>query len=364
MCAPGTEAIAAHEAKRALPDATVTLTDGGVDLVGPSSLVMRANLLLRLPARVLLRFGDISARDFGKLEQGLEKLPWSTVLPHGSALSIRAAAQRCRLFHTGAIAERLANATNMAIGATVSAKTDDATLPLQVLIRGQKDEFTVSIDTSGALLHRRGWRLEGGEAPLRETLAAALLALAEHAPDEPLCDPMCGSGTLVIEAALAAIGRAPGIARSFAFERFVSFDAARWTALCEAARASESPRALALVAADADEAQLEVARRNAARAGVAELIDFRCVSLGQLKPPAERGLVVTNPPYGKRIGAHGGAPLRELYNELGRALKGAFARWRAAVVVEDQRMLAPLGLSARGAHVLPNGGLRVWVGRR
>ncbi len=360
VCSPGTEKLAVAEASRLLPGARVALADGGVDVEGDASLIARSNLWLRLPTRVLLRLGDVEARDFGKLERGLATLPFASLLPRNAAIAIRASAQRSRLYHTGALAERVALAAQKAIGATLS--DDEAAFSL--LLRGVHDRFTLSLDTSGELLHRRGWRTEGGEAPLRETLAAALLALANHRPDEPLCDPMCGSGTLVIEAAGAALGRAPGIARRFAFEHFAGFDEEAWAALCDEARASERSDAPVLVAADADPEQLSVARRNAERAKLEGRIEFREAELKALTPSQDRGLLVANPPYGKRIGARGGKPLRALYDELGRALGGAFARWRAAVVVEDRRLLPALKMSAQDAHSLSNGGLRVWVGQK
>lgn len=360
VCSPGTEKLALAEAVRLLPGATITLAEGGVAVEGDASLVARSNLWLRLPTRVLLRLGDVEARDFGKLERGLATLPFSSLLPRNAAIAIRASAQRSRLYHTGALAERVALAAQKVIGATLG---DDDTA-FSLLLRGVHDRFTLSLDTSGELLHRRGWRTEGGEAPLRETLAAALLAIANHRPGEPLCDPMCGSGTLVIEAASAALGRAPGIARSFAFERFAGFDQKAWTDLRDEARARERRDAPVFVAADADPEQLAVARRNAERASVQDRIEFREAELRTLTPTQDRGLLVANPPYGKRIGARGGQPLRAVYDELGRALGGAFARWRAAVVVEDRRLLPALKMPAQDAQGLSNGGLRVWVGQK
>lgn len=361
VCSPGTETLALEEARARLPGVQLALTKGGVDVEGPSSTMARANLWLRLPSRVLLRLGDVEARDFGRLERGLEKRPWADVLPRGAPITVRAAATRCRLYHTGALAERVARAAGRT---TLARVDDDDPSSFQVLLRGEHDRFTVSIDTSGELLHRRGWRQEGGEAPLRETLAAALLSIARHRPDEPLCDPMCGSGTLVIEAALAALGRAPGLARSFAFERFVGADHTALERLRDEARRSERTQIAGIVGADADPAQLAVARRNAERAGVGSHIEWRHTPLSGLSAPASAGLLVANPPYGKRIGADGGTSLKSLYAALGRALGGPFATFRAAVIVEDKRLLPALGMTEHDAQSLHHGGLRVWVGQR
>ncbi len=319
----------------------------------------RANLWLRLPTRVLLRLGEIEARDFRRLRRGVAALPLGR-LPRGARVAIRAAASKSRLYHTGAIAEQVV----LGLGDAIGAVAGDGADAFDVLVRGRGDVFTVSLDTSGARLHQRGWRRDGGEAPLRETLAAALLALAGHADDEPLCDPLCGSGTIVVEAALRAIGRAPGVDRTFAFERFADHDARAWAALRDEARARERPRALPIYGADADPEQIAAARRNAERAGVAAHVTLEVVPLSAQRAPTPRGLVASNPPYGRRVGAKGGA-LPPLYAALGAMLRGPFSGWRAALLVEDRRLLSRIGgIDAGRAVMLSNGGLRVWVASR
>ena len=347
VAAPGTEALVEAEARAQL-DATVEVVDGGVMVRGAPTLVQRANLWLRLPTRVLLRLGDIEARDFGKLQRGLGKLPIERWLPRGSRLSLRASQTRSRLFHTGAIVERAIEALGDVF--TISEDEDAHAL----VLRGLRDVFTVSLDTSGALLHRRGWRTDGGDAPLRETLAAALLAIVDHQPHEPLCDPMCGSGTLAIEGALRASNRAPGLGRTFAFERFVEHDDAGWQRLRAEARA-KIVAAPPIFASDSDASQLANARANAGRAEVD--IDFEHTPVARLRPRTERGLVLTNPPYGKRVGGEGQA-----LRDLRRALLGSFSGWRAAVLLPDRGRLSEMLL---GEHTqLVNGGLRVYLGQR
>jgi putative N6-adenine-specific DNA methylase len=344
-------------------DANPRVVSGGVelsaDLACVHALIARANLQLRLPTRVLLRVGETEARDFARLRKGTAAMPWKQLLPTGAPISIRAAAARCRLYHTGAIAEQVALALADAVGARVVVDDEDA---FSVLVRGSRDRFTLSLDTSGARLHQRGWRQDGGAAPIRETLASAVLALAAHAPDEPLLDPMCGSGTIVLEAALAAIGRAPGLDRHFSFERFIGHDAAAWEKLREDARAQERPRALPFVGSDADPAQIETALRNAERAGVHELVRFEVVTLASVKPRSPRGLLATNAPYGRRVAARGSAALAALYAELARLLRGPMSAWRAAILAEDRKLLAVV--TGSSAIALENGGLRVWLGQR
>ncbi|MEO6954784.1 MAG: RNA methyltransferase [Polyangia bacterium] len=349
VAAPGTEALVEAEARATL-DASIEATEGGVTVRGPSGLVQRANLWLRLPTRVLLRLGDIEARDFGKLQRGLGKLPLARWLPRGAKISLRASQTRSRLFHTGAIVERAAETLSKAFG-LVTTDDDDANA---LVLRGLRDMFTVSLDTSGALLHRRGWRTDGGDAPLRETLAAALLAICAHRADEPLCDPMCGSGTIAIEGALRASNRAPGLDRTFAFERFVEHDEQRWQELRAEARA-RIVSAPPVFASDTDAAQLATARANAERAGVT--IEFEHVPIARARPRVTHGLLLTNPPYGKRIGGDSQA-----LRDLRRALLGPFVAWRAAVLLPDRARLSELGLTKHTP--LSNGGLRVYLGQR
>ena len=214
VVAPGLEEAAAREIA-ALPDAADLRPEvGGVEWSAPAIGGYRANLWLRLPTRVLGRVGTVESREFGKLRRRAAGLDWGAFVAPGASLSLRASASRSRLYHTGAIVETAALAIGDAVKGTHVAKDDEAA-DVSILVRGHEDHFTFSVDASGERLHRRGARVEVGAAPLRETLAAGLLALAGWDPSLPLVDPMCGAGTIVIEAALQALDRAPGIDRAF-----------------------------------------------------------------------------------------------------------------------------------------------------
>src|SRR6187551_2464572 len=209
IVAPGLEEAARHEVE-ALPDTSaIDVELGGVSWTGPVASGYRANLWLRVATRVLARVGDVEAREFGKLRRRAERLPWSRFVPRGAAIAVRASATRCRLYHTGALAEAAVLAIADAVPGVHACATDEEPA-ITLMVRGVQDRFTFSADASGERLHRRGARVETGEAPLRETLAAGLLALAGWTPGTALCDPMCGAGTIVIEAAMQAAGRAPG----------------------------------------------------------------------------------------------------------------------------------------------------------
>jgi putative N6-adenine-specific DNA methylase len=230
------------------------------------------------------------------------------------------------------------------------------------------DRFMFSVDASGELLHRRGARVETGTAPLRETLAAGLLALARWRPGIALVDPMCGAGTIVIEAAMQAQGLAPGAGRAFAMERWpisAAPDVApEFTALRDEARSgggAAGAAEAAIIGSDRDARTIESARRNAERAGIAERLTLACRDADAARPPAPTGLLITNPPYGRRLGDTRAAARG--YRDLGRVLRAHFRGWRAAVVTpakldgERQLGLRPAQSSAR--FPLRNGGLAI-----
>jgi putative N6-adenine-specific DNA methylase len=341
VAAPGLEPVVAAEV-RALPGvAQVAEVPGGVEFEGEP---WTANLWLRTATRVLVRVGEVQARDFAKLRAGAAKLPWKQFARAPVRVEVSASARKCRLYHTGAIEERVAGAVTDVLGAA-----DAPTL--HVLVRGDHDVFTFSVDSSGELLHKRGWRVDTARASLRETLAAGLLQLAEWNPRaEPLVDPMCGAGTIVVEAALTALGRAPGAQRSFAFES--------WPGVGARPGVAPPTRDLPLIlGADRDAATLELARRNAERAGVAAQVTLLHADAATLQLPAPSGLILANPPYGKRLAAV--RPAIDALASLVRRHPG----WRLAVLLPDDRAaLRALSLRPpRRRHALDNGGLRVWL---
>ena len=350
--------------------------EGGVEFSGGMGAGMAANLHSRIATRILLRMGEVKARDFAPLRRSLAKLPWTNFVPRDRALRIDVSTGHCRLYHTGALAEGVELAIRDSVGDLPKRekrpephephepnepnepnKDDDCT---RILLRGQDDRFTASIDSSGALLHRRGWRLEAGRAPLRETLAAGVLALCEYDPALPLVDPMCGAGTIAIEAAAMARKIPPGLGRAFAFQRWPAHDAPSWLRLRDATpAAAHTPTAI--VASDRDGRAVEVARRNAARAHVEDDIRFAVADFGQDQIPTTPGLLVVNPPYGHRLGQRTQA-LR-LARGIGQTLLAHYRGWRAGILCPDAQFVASVSAGARRApatiHVLRNGGLRV-----
>lgn len=340
------------------------VVEGGVEFSGALAAGMDANLHSRIATRIILRMGEVKARDFAPLRRSLAKLPWQNYVPRDRALRIDVSTSHCRLYHTGALAETVELAIADRVGKLPKrekqaepSEDEDCT---RILLRGQDDRFTASVDTSGALLHRRGWRLEAGRAPLRETLAAGLLALCEYDPALPFVDPMCGAGTIAIEAAAMARKMAPGLARPFAFEHWPAHDASAWKALRDSAVALPNAPAL-ILALDRDARAVDTARHNAERANVQNDVRFAEAAFGEGEIPTQTGLLVVNPPYGHRLGDKGQA--QRLALTLGKTLAMRYRGWRAGVLCPNPAFVAAVAAGTRRApsktHALRNGGLRV-----
>ncbi|WP_305042204.1 THUMP domain-containing class I SAM-dependent RNA methyltransferase [Geoalkalibacter sp.] len=331
---------------------------GGLSFSGELADVYRANLWLRSAGRVLVRFAEIRATGFPELYQKCLRLPWGRFIRPSTALEVRVHCRRSRLMHTGRIAETLTAAVDRALGREAPL---DAELPKQlVLVRFEDDRAQISIDSSGELLHRRGYRLEQGAAPLRETLAAALLHAVGWQPGVSLWDPMCGSGTLLIEAALLARNRAPGLHRAFAFEGWPHFRAGRWQVLREQSLAAEhSASGQTLYGSELDPRLAEIAARNAARAGIAALLDLRAGDFRQLPPPtvAVPGILLCNPPYGERLGER--RALMDFFREFGGFLRRHASGWRGGFLASDPRLAQATGLRPQAGPTFAHGGLSV-----
>ncbi|HET7042717.1 MAG TPA: hypothetical protein VFI13_11885, partial [Gemmatimonadales bacterium] len=278
-----------------------------------------------LANRITVRLGRFHASEFWELEKRAERLAWHAWVPKGGTVAFRVTSRKSKLYHNDAIAERLgalvaAKVPGVSVAATAAdddAETDPRAAPAQLfLVRLVNDEVTISIDSSGDLLFRRGWRQATAKAPLRETLAAAMLTASGWDGTTALHDPFCGAGTIVIEAARRLRRIPPGWDREFAFQRWPTFHAEHWHEVrAEAERQIVAAPKVALLGSDRDPGAVRAALANAARAGVAESVTFAEADVRDL-PPAPDTCVVTNPPYGIRVG--GGADLVPLYAALGR----------------------------------------------
>ncbi|MDF1873179.1 class I SAM-dependent RNA methyltransferase [Vannielia sp.] len=346
VVAPGLEEEAAAEA-REQGFAKAKVMPGGVAIRGGWPDVWRANLVLRIPGRVLARLARFQAMSFKALEAQLDEVEWATVIAPGQEVRAEAATKHSKLYHAGAVKQRLEQALERQ-GAVISPEG------LKVMLRIEQNRCVLSVDTSGEGLHRRGYKEAVNKAPMRETMASGFLRAAGYSGREALIDPMCGSGTFPIEAAELAAGLAPGRARHFAFEGFAGFDAAAFAALKRPPVArSEGP----IMGFDRDAGAVAMSRENAARAGVD--VSFTTKPISELeRPDCAPGLVICNPPYGARIGNK--KPLYALYGSFGAVMRERFAGWRVAMVTADDGMAKATGLpwQPAGRHVA-HGGLKV-----
>jgi putative N6-adenine-specific DNA methylase len=373
IAAPGLEPIAAIELAR-LGIAART-EPGGVGWSAPLESVARANLWLRTASRVIVRIAEFRARTFAELERHAGRVPWDRFVLAGAPVRFRVTSRKSRLYHSDAIAERLASGA-ASRGAAPAANRpsdagapgtpdddvcddDDGDSPAQLfVVRVVRDVCTVSVDSSGALLHRRGYRQAVAKAPLRETIAAAMLVGSDWPGTVPLVDPMCGSGTIPIEAALLARRIAPGMNRPFALQRWPEFDAALWARIVGDAREQELPRAAAPIrGSDRDAGAIEAARANAERAGVAADIELERRPVSAIEPPADRGWVAVNPPYGVRVARP--EAVRNLYAALGNTLRTRFPGWRLALLSPGESVERQVGLTLHERFATLNGGIRV-----
>lgn len=365
ITAPGLEAITGAEL-RALGYRGRVET-GGISFRTDAAGLVRANIELRTASRVIVRIGHFEAGSFSLLESRARRIPWDAYVASGSAVRFRVTSHKSRLYHQDAIAQRLLESVGHRVGSVSQGQGDDeeegdsAGSGQLFVVRFAHDQCTISADSSGALLHRRGYRRSGGKAPMRETLAAAMLLAVEYDGSEPLLDPFCGSGTIPIEAALLARRIAPNLGRvldrDLACQRWPAFhsDAAAGP-VDEAQARIRASLPVPIVGSDRDAAVIEAARGNAARAGVPE-IDFRVAVLSAVDPPVPAGWVVTNPPYGVRLGEE--KKLRGLYGQLGQLMRGKLSGWKLAMLETHRGSRRFSGLTMNDIWAARNGGIKV-----
>lgn len=329
---------------------------GGVTIGGGWPEVWRANLEIRGAARVLARIAEFRALHLAQLDKRARKVAWAAVIRPDVPFRVEATCRKSRVYHDRAAAERIETAIREELGAPVSA---DAQLCVKARI--DDDLCTISIDTSGESLHKRGHKEAVAKAPMRENLAALFLRQCGYDGSEPVLDPMCGSGTFVIEAAEIATRLKPGRSRHFAFELMANFDPVAWQRLrgAEVAKAAGSGPSIRFYGSDHDAGAIRMARDNAARAGVGEVTEFRRQAVGELiAPDRPPGLVIVNPPYGTRIGDK--KRLSHLYRALGQTLVARFRGWRVGLVTNEAALAAATGLSfAPPAAPVSHGGISV-----
>lgn len=354
-CPPGLEALLLGEVNEA-GFKGAKATGGGVTIMGGWPEVWRANLTLRGPTKVLARIGEFRAFHLAQLDKRARKFPWAQTLTKGHSVKAEVVTNRkSKIYHAGAAIERIERAISEEFGAEIAASITDA----DIIIKARIDDNNVrlSVDTSGAALHKRGHKQAMGKAPIRETMAALALRGCAYTGLEPVLDPMCGSGTFLIEAAEIARSLMPGRSRSFAFEKLASFDPAKvnaikasWTARNTAQRFYGSDRNVNVIG---------FSNENAKRAGVDDICSFSPIPLSKVKrPEGPTGLVIVNPPYGARIGKK--KDLFALYTAFGNLMREEFLGWRVGMITADPHLAQATKLPWRPTDApIAHGGLRV-----
>ena len=354
VATPGLEGPLCAEARaRGFKAKTVP---GGVVLKGGWPDVWRANLEIRGATRVLARIDAFRAVHLSQLDKRARRVPWANVLRRDVPFRVEATCRSSKIYHSGAAAQRIERAICEELGATAS---DEAEVCIKA--RFEKDICAVGVDTSGELLHKRGHKQAVAKAPMRETMASLFLRQCGFDGTEPVLDPMCGSGTFVIEAAEIAAGLKPGRARHFAFEQLATFDAKAWQSM-RGEQSAVVPGAR-FYGSDQDAGAIRMSRANAERAGVSAFTEFRECAIEDVVPPAvPPGIVMVNPPYGDRIGEK--RRLLSLYRTLGQTLLTRFAGWRVGLITNEQSLADATALPfSLTAEPVSHGGLRVMLFR-
>lgn len=364
---PGLETTLAEEAAALGFPAPVTVP-GGVTFQGGWPDVWRANLSLRGATRVLARIGSFRVMHLAQLDKRARKFDWAAVLRPDVPVRVEVTCKASKIYHAGAAKQRIEAALRETLGVEVltgpaveDAPGADTASEIRLKARIEDDLCTFSIDTTGESLHKRGHKQAMAKAPLRETLAALFLRQCGYDGTEPVVDPMCGSGTFVIEAAEQALGMLPGRGRSYAYEKLASFNVPSWDILKKTTSVRET--GLRFYGSDRDAGAIRAATANAERAGVAGITSFHCHAISDLpRPDGPPGLVMVNPPYGARIGEK--KLLFALYGALGKTLTERFRGWRVGMVTSDPALAKATALPfLPPAPPVSNGGLKVTLYR-
>ena len=355
-CLFGLEGLVGDEIRR-LGLLDVKVEDRRVTARGRIEDLARLNLNLRCGERVQVVLGAFTARSFQELFEGVESFPWEDWIPRDGHFQVKGYSRDSQLHSVPACQSIVEKAAATRLGR----KYGLATLPktgarYQIQFGIVQDEVTVSLDTSGDGLHKRGYRAVGVEAPLRETLAAAMVTLSRFRGKDPFRDPFCGSGTIPIEAALIAMNRAPGLDRSFDAQKWRAAPSRIWMEAAEEAMDKEFHGHYDIWGGDIDPKAVAIARENARKAGVEDLVRFDTADMGALRVTGEFGQIVTNPPYGERLLDDEGA--RALYRSFGEMYRKVPPRWRVLVLSSAEDFEKAFGRKADKKRKLYNGRLK------
>ncbi|MBT1072478.1 THUMP domain-containing class I SAM-dependent RNA methyltransferase [Pelotalea chapellei] len=351
----GAEEVTARELET-LGANGVQIAKGGVAFECGREGLYRANLWLRTASRILVQLASFPCTNQGELYNGMYAIDWASLIKPEMTLAVDCSLRDSALTHSGFVALKTKDAIVDRIRSECGSRpsVNTAAPDVRINVHLLKNVCTVSLDSSGDSLDRRGYRLERNEAPLRETLAATIVALTGWDGSIQLCDPMCGSGTIPIEAGLLASRKPPGFGRAFGFQHWLDFDGLLWDRIVREAEAGIRNLPVGLITGyDQDSRALALAGRNAAAAGFEGQIHFFHAELEKFQPEGEKGIVIINPPYGKRLGEED--DLKELYCRIGDIMKQRCRGWTGYVLTGNLELAKYIGLKASRRFVLFNG---------
>ncbi|WP_299488946.1 THUMP domain-containing protein [Acaryochloris sp. IP29b_bin.137] len=356
--ARGLESLAAQELEE-LGAQSVQPGFCGVAFQGDRKLLYQVNLWARLPFRILLRLEAFPCQDAEDLYRGIQRLPWPEYLTPEFTLAVDATGKTQQLNHSHFTALQVKNAIvdqqRQQFGARSHVDTQAPDVRINVHLH--RDRCVVSLDSSGSSLHRRGYRPAVGTAPLKESLAAALIRLSGWTSDLAFMDPLCGSGTLPLEAGLQGLNIAPGLFRQqFGFTTWPDFDAVLWQSLrAEAQTQQRTQLSMPMWGSDRNPDVIEQARQNAHNCGVADHIWFEPIDVQDIEPPTSSGILICNPPYGERLG--NAEDLGRFYHQLGQVLKQRFKGWTAFILSGNKALAQSIGLKSSQRTAINNGSI-------
>jgi putative N6-adenine-specific DNA methylase len=366
VTAPGLEQLCYDELQQlSLTSKKAAIVEGGIQFTGRLHDCYLANLHLRLANRIIMRVGQFKAANFQRLGKKISAIAWELYLPRDTALTLHVTSRHSRLYHKDAVSDccRKKIEQRLALYAPGTGLAGSGAAAQQIFVRVVDDHFTLSLDSSGELLHKRGLKSHRAAAPLRETIAAAVLKIAGFTGSEQLIDPLCGSGTFSLEAPMLAKQNPAGWFRDFAFMAWPDFSRGRWhyvrrqsqTVMTE----KQEPQ---IFASDRDEAVCAELRACVERYQLTDAVQVSCRDFFKLDPAdvtAQRGLVVLNPPYGMRLGQR--AEAAELVTALCKKLKRSYAGWKLALLVPEASFLDRIPLRNLTRHRLFHGGLKAFL---
>lgn len=355
-CAAGIESIVGNELKHL--GYKVNVENGRVRFDGDVADIAKTNLWLRTADRIKIVVGEFTAKTFEELFQGVESLNWEDFLPLDAEFPVAGKSQKSTLHNVPSVQAITKKAIVTKMSTVYHRRTKlpetGALYPIEVAIN--KDKVLITLDTTGSSLFKRGYRVNKGGAPLKENMAAALVLLARWYPEMPFVDPVCGSGTIPIEAALIGCNIAPGLKRNFAFENWDWVDKDIIKQAREQAQAAiKKDIGLDISGYDIDGSMIEIAKENAVQAGVQDIVNFKQMAVKDFKTDKINGVIVANPPYGERLSDK--EHVHQLYQQMGK-LYQPLTSWSKYILTSDLQFEQFYGTKATKRRKLYNGSLR------